>query len=90
MEILIVLGLPLLGAVLLALFGARRFAAELNAGMSLATLLAAALLVLRVIRFGPMLLGGTILRRSVQRFPCRAHRICRLHYRAVFPPLHAH
>jgi hydrogenase-4 component F len=56
-EILIVLGLPLLGAALLALFGARRFAAELNAGMSLATLLAASLLVLRVIRFGPMLFG---------------------------------
>src|ERR1035441_8563045 len=55
MEILIVLGLPLLGASLLALFGARRFAAELNAGMSLATLIAASVLVLRVIRFGPML-----------------------------------
>ena len=38
MEILIVLGLPLLGTALLALFGARRFAPELNAGMSLATL----------------------------------------------------
>ena len=58
-----VLGLPLLGAALLALFGARRFAAELNAGMSLATLVAASLLVLRVIRFGPMLFGRrTILR----------------------------
>ena len=32
MEILIVLGLPLMGAALLALFGARRFAPELNAG----------------------------------------------------------
>ena len=41
MEILLVLGLPLLGALLLALFGARRFAAELNVGMSLATLFAA-------------------------------------------------
>src|SRR6476661_4577061 len=52
-----VLGLPLLGAALLALFGARRFAPELNAGMSLATLLAASFLVLRIIRFGPMLFG---------------------------------
>ena len=43
MEILIVLGLPLLGAALLALFGARRFAPELNAGMSLATLIAASI-----------------------------------------------
>ncbi len=57
MEILIVLGLPLLGAALLALFGARRFAPELNAGMSLATLIAASSLVLRVIRYGPMLAG---------------------------------
>src|ERR1039458_7187756 len=52
-----VLGLPLLGASLLALFGARRFAAELNAGMSLATLIAASLLVLRLTRFGPMLIA---------------------------------
>src|SRR5258708_36975815 len=56
-EILLVLGAPLLGCILLALFGARRFAAELNAGMSLATLIAASLLVLRVIRHGPMLAG---------------------------------
>src|SRR6202795_2674953 len=54
---MMVLGLPLLGAALLALLGARRFAAELNAGMSLATLMAASLLVMRVIRFGPMLVG---------------------------------
>jgi len=56
-EILMVLGLPLLGAALLALLGARRIAAELNAGMSLGTLVAASLLVLRVIRSGPMLFG---------------------------------
>ena len=58
MEILLVLGLPLLGALSLALFGARRFAAELNVGMSFATLVAAAFLVLRVIRHGPMLVGA--------------------------------
>ena len=40
MVIYLVLGLPLLGAILLAFFGARRFAAELNSGMSLATLIA--------------------------------------------------
>ena len=57
MDILLVLGLPLLGAALLALFGARRFAPELNAGISLATLIAASLLVLRVIRHGPILAG---------------------------------
>src|SRR5487761_1915999 len=58
MEILMVLGLPVLGASLLAVFGARRYAAELNAGMSLATLIAASFLVLRVIRHGPMLAGN--------------------------------
>ena len=57
MEILLVLGLPLLGAILLAWFGARRFAPELNAGVSLATLVVSALLVLRVIRHGPVLAG---------------------------------
>jgi len=55
MELWIVLGIPLLGTLLLALLGARRFAPELNAGISLATLIAAALLVLRVIRHGPLL-----------------------------------
>lgn len=54
MEILLVLGFPLLGAALLALVGAKRYAAEINVAASLATLLAAALLVLRVIRHGPM------------------------------------
>ena len=57
MEIYLVLGLPLVGAILLAFFGARRFAAELNSGMSLATLIASSFLVLRVIWYGPMLVG---------------------------------
>ncbi|MGO8718307.1 MAG: hydrogenase 4 subunit F [Acidobacteriaceae bacterium] len=57
MEIFLVLAMPLLGALLLAFLGARRFAAELNIGVGLATLAAAALLVLRVIRHGPMLAG---------------------------------
>lgn len=55
MEVFLVLGLPLLGALLLALLGARRFAAELNVSVSLATLIAAALLVLRIIRHGSLL-----------------------------------
>lgn len=55
MELLLVLGVPLLGAVVLALFGARRHAAEVNALMSFGTLVSAAMLVLRVIRHGPML-----------------------------------
>ena len=54
MEILLVLGFPLLGAALLAIVGARRYAAEVSVAASLATLLASALLVLRIIRHGPM------------------------------------
>jgi len=54
-ELLLVLGIPLAGALLLGLVGARRRAAEVNAAVSLLTLLAAGLLVVRVIRHGPML-----------------------------------
>lgn len=56
MDLLLVLGIPLLGTLLLAFLGARRFAAELNIGVSLATLIAVALLALRVVRNGPLLL----------------------------------
>ncbi len=56
MELLLVLGVPLVGAAVLALVGARRFAPEVNVFMSLGTLVAASLLVLRVIRDGPMLI----------------------------------
>lgn len=54
MEILWLLGMPLLGGVLLALYGHHRFAPELNGGMSLVTLLAAAALTIRVIGEGPI------------------------------------
>jgi hydrogenase-4 component F len=54
-ELLLVLGVPLVGAGILAFVGARRYAAEVNVGMSLGTLVAAGLLVGRVIRHGPML-----------------------------------
>lgn len=57
MELLLVLGLPLLGTLLLAILGARRYAAEVNVGVSLATFLAASLLVVRIIRNGPLLVG---------------------------------
>jgi hydrogenase-4 component F len=57
LELLAVLGLPLAGFLLLALFGARRWAPELNVAISLATLAAASLLVLRVFRGGPMLVA---------------------------------
>jgi hydrogenase-4 component F len=56
-ELWLVLGMPLLGTLVLALLGARRYAAEVNVAVSLATLLAASLLVVRVIRNGPLLVG---------------------------------
>jgi hydrogenase-4 component F len=56
-ELLAVLGLPLLGFLLLALFGAKRAAPELNVTISLATLVAAALLAVRIARRGPILVG---------------------------------
>src|SRR3990172_6908614 len=54
MEILPVLGIPLLGGVLLGLVGHKRWAPELNAFMSFATLAAAAALTARVIASGPV------------------------------------
>lgn len=55
MELLLVLGFPLAGTFMLAILGARRYAAEVNVGVSLATLLAASALVVRIIRNGPLL-----------------------------------
>lgn len=57
MEIFMVLSIPLVGALLLAFFGARRYVAQLNIFVSFATLLAAAWLVVRVARHGPFLAG---------------------------------
>ena len=54
MELVLVLGIPVLGAALLALVGERRHAADFNVAISLATLIAAGALVLRVIVEGPM------------------------------------
>ncbi|HET9351214.1 MAG TPA: hydrogenase 4 subunit F, partial [Burkholderiales bacterium] len=53
MEIALLLGVPLAGAALLALFGQRAWAPEANALMSLATLAGAAALTARVIAGGP-------------------------------------
>ena len=55
MEMLILLALPLCGAGLLALVGARRRAAEVNVAFSLATLVAGGFLTARVIEQGPQL-----------------------------------
>src|SRR5258706_2268415 len=53
MELLLVLSMPLLGGVLLALYGHRERAAELNALLSGLTFVAAAILTVRVISRGP-------------------------------------
>jgi hydrogenase-4 component F len=53
-EIVWVLAIPLAGALALAALGHRRFAPELNAIVSFATLAAAAILVMRVVSAGPM------------------------------------
>src|SRR5262245_19235431 len=55
MELLLVLGVPFAGGVVLAFWGHRTFAPELNSGMSLLTLLAAAALTARIIADGPIL-----------------------------------
>ncbi|HQU47539.1 MAG TPA: hydrogenase 4 subunit F [Casimicrobiaceae bacterium] len=55
MEILAVLGIPLAGALVLALMGERESAATVNIGTSLATFAAAAALTARVVVDGPLL-----------------------------------
>ena len=55
MELLLVLGIPLLGTLVLALLGARRSGPDVNVAFSLATLVAASVLVARIIHYGPML-----------------------------------
>ena len=54
-QLLLVLAMPLLGGFVLALCGHRDYAAEVNVGFSLATLVAAGLLTARVIDGGPLL-----------------------------------
>jgi len=54
----LVLAIPLLGGLLLALWGEREFAQDLNAVVSFATLAAAAWLAVIVIHDGPLLVWG--------------------------------
>jgi hydrogenase-4 component F len=54
-ELLILLGVPLTGAVVLLLIGGRRLAPEVNVVVSAATFLAAAALTARIVRDGPIL-----------------------------------
>ena len=55
MEVFLVLTLPLAGGLVLAFWGHRSAAPEVNSAMSLSTLLAAAALTARVIAEGPLL-----------------------------------
>lgn len=57
MELIALLGLPLLGGAALALWGGRARAAELNAAFSFATFLAGCVLTGRVILGGPLKVG---------------------------------
>ena len=52
MEIFLILGIPLFGGLILAVFGTRRYAAGLNSLMSFCTFAAAAVLTTRVISTG--------------------------------------
>jgi hydrogenase-4 component F len=56
-EFLVLLALPLTGALLLGIWGARDWAPRLNIAVSLATLVAACVLTARVIREGNLLLA---------------------------------
>jgi len=55
MEILLMLGVPLVGGALLAIFGSRQWAPELGATASLVTFLAAVTVTTRVISDGPIM-----------------------------------
>jgi hydrogenase-4 component F len=54
MELLLLLGTPLVGAAVLAMLGARRFAPELNVAFSLLTFLAACALTAHVVSVGTL------------------------------------
>jgi hydrogenase-4 component F len=56
-SLLVLLATPFCGALLLGLYGARRWAADLNVAVSLITFLAACGLTSEVVRAGPLLLG---------------------------------
>jgi len=57
MEFFLLLGTPLLGALILGIFGGRHWAAGLNVAISLITFLAACALTARVVSEGPVLVA---------------------------------
>ena len=60
MELLILLGMPLAGGTLLALFGHKHRAAELSAAMSFLTFVAALILAARIVGEGPIRVFGDL------------------------------
>jgi hydrogenase-4 component F len=58
LQLLALLLTPLTGGLLLAVFGSRSWAAELNSAMSFGTFVAAAVLTVRVVESGPQLAFG--------------------------------
>ena len=56
MAFFLLLGVPVCGAVLLGILGARRWAPELNVAVSLGTFLAACVLAVRVVSGGPLVM----------------------------------
>ena len=58
MELFWLLGIPLTGGIFLALWGYQRHAPEINALFSLLTLAVAALLTVRIVETGPMMVGN--------------------------------
>jgi len=60
MELLILLGVPLTGGLLLGLFGHKERAAELNAAMSFLTFVAAVFLTARIIGEGPIMVWSEL------------------------------
>ncbi len=90
-QLLALLLIPLAGGLLLAVFGSRAWAAELNALMSFGTFVASVVLTMRVIDSGSAgRIQRRVLHRPVQRLPGRADGIRRLHHLAVLTALHAH
>ncbi len=58
MELILLLGAPVIGALVLALRGDRSYGPEVNAGFSAVTFASACALAVRVVSYGPLLLYG--------------------------------
>ena len=91
MEFVLLLGSPLLGALVLGVVGDRRWAPELNAACSLATFLAACALTVRVIGHGNLLVAHEqFFIDPFNVFLVTLTAFVGLSDRALLPSLHAH